>query len=380
VAQLLIPHSLESRVPLRPRAVVEMVSPAPRDIWRGVLRDDPGATAHQTPEYLDGVVAGTTGADVSRFYQLRDGRQLLLPLVRRPSRFGLHLDASYPDGYGPGGMLATGGLLAEDVRMVVKDLRGGSLSVRIGGTHHTREQWSAGLLPGVSEECHQVGVIDLPPGQDGDLEAFRRSHVDGETRQRLRRAARSGVEVEKDSTGRLVSVFYSVYRAWLERAIPGSGLPALVARRRAVRAEPLAKFAAVAASTGQACRVFVAWYRGRPIAASIMLVHGHHASSWRSVSIPELATPLGADLVTQVTSIEDAVSSGCRSIDLVCPGGMENRQHKNSLGASAGSVADLRIEPAGLARLRAARARAEGVLERALTWSPASSILGQPMP
>jgi hypothetical protein len=136
----------------------------------------------------------------------------------------------------------------------------------------------------------------------------------------------------------------------------------------------------VAASTGQACRVFVAWYRGRPIAASIMLVHGHHASSWRSVSIPEFATPLGADLVTQVTSIEDAVSSGCRSIDLVCPGGMENRQHKNSLGASAGSVADLRIEPAGLARLRAARARAEGVLERALTWSPASSILGQPMP
>ena len=143
MAQLLIPHSLESRVGPRPGAVVEMVSPAPRDIWRGVLRDDPGATAQLTPAYFDAVVAATGGSDVSRFYQLRDGRQLLLPLVRRPSRFGLHLDASYPEGYGPGGMLATGGLLADDVRMVVKDLWVESLSVRIGGASHTSEQWSA---------------------------------------------------------------------------------------------------------------------------------------------------------------------------------------------------------------------------------------------
>jgi hypothetical protein len=381
VAQLLIPHSLESRVGPRPRIVVEMVSPAPRDIWRGVLRDDPGATAHQTPEYFDAVVGATGGTDGSRFYQLRDGRQLLLPLVRRPSRFGLHLDASYPDGYGPGGMLATGGLLADDVRMVVKDLRGESLSARIGGAHHTREQWAAGLLPGVTEERHPVGVINLAPGQGGDVEAFRSSHLHGETRQRLRRAARLGIEVEKDTTGRLVGVFYDIYRAWLEREIHRSGLPPLVARRRALRAEPQAKFAAVATGTGDACRVFVGWYRGRPVAASILLVHGHHASRWRSYSVPELAAPVCADLLTQVTGIEDAVSSGCRSIDLVECGGVENRQHdRNSLGASAGSVVDLRIEPAGLARLRAAGARAEGVLVRALTRSPASSTLGQPMP
>jgi hypothetical protein len=381
VAQLLIPHSLESRVRALPGPVVEMASPAPRDIWRGVLRDDPGATAHQTPEYLDAVVAGTGGVDVSRFYQLRDGRQLLLPLVRRPSRLGLHLDASYPDGYGPGGLLATGGLLAEDVRLVVKDLRGESLSVRIGGAHHTREQWSAGLLPGVSEERHPVGVIDLAPRQDGDLETFRTSHLDGETRQQLRRAARLGIEVEKDTTGRLVPVFYDIFRAWLEREIPRSGLPPRVARRRALRAEPYAKFAAVAAGTQDACRIFVAWYRGRPIAASILLVHGHHASCWRSYSIPELAAPVFADLATQVSGIEDAIRSGCRTIDLVRSGGIEDRQHtKNSLGASAGSVVDLRIEPAGLARLRAARARAEGVLVRALTRSPASPAPGRPMP
>jgi GNAT acetyltransferase-like protein len=382
VAQLLIPHSLESRVGPRPGAVVEIVSPAPRDIWHGVLRDDPGATTHLTPEYFDAVVAATGGTDVSRFYQLRDGRQLLLPLVRRPSRFGLHLDASYPDGFGPGGMLATGGLLADDVRLVVKDLWAESLSVRIGGAHHTSEQWSAGVMPGVSEEERRVvGVIDLTPDTDGHAKDFRAAQLDGDTRQRLRRAVRMGVEVEKDTGGRLLPVCYDVYRAGVEREVAGAGLPTAVARRRTLRTESYADLAAVAAGTGEACRTFVAWFRGRPVAAAMLLVHGDYASVWRSFRVPELATPVSADLLTLVTAVEDAVGSGCRSIDLVPSwGSVGGPHHKNPLGASARSVVDLRIEPAGLARLRAAGARAEGVLIRALTRSPASSSLGQPTP
>jgi Acetyltransferase (GNAT) domain len=381
VAQLLIPHSLESRVGPRPGSVVEMASPAPRDIWRGVLRDDPGATAQLTPEYFDAVVAATGGSDVSRFYQLRDGRQLLLPLVRRPSRLGLHLDASYPDGYGPGGMLATGGLLADDVGLVVKDLWTESLRVRIGGASHTSEQWSAGASPGVAEaERRLVGVIDLTRGHR-DPERFRATHLDAETRQRLRRAVRLGVEVEKDTTGRLMPVCHDIHRSGVERDIARSGLPPLVARRRALQAQPHADLAAVAAGTGAACRTFVAWFRGRPVAASILLVHGDHASLWRSFCVPQLAGPIAADLLTAVTAIEDAIGSGGRVLDLVPSGGSIGGPHdKNSLGASAGSLVDLRIEPAGLARLRAAGARAEGVLERALTRSPASSTLGQPMP
>src|SRR5918995_4452353 len=117
VAQLLIPHSVEERVRFRP-AVVEMASPAPRDIWRGVLRDDPGATALQTPQYFDAVLTATRGRDASRVYQLSDGRQLVLPLVQERAVAGLRVESAYPGGYGHGGMLATGGLLEDDVRMV----------------------------------------------------------------------------------------------------------------------------------------------------------------------------------------------------------------------------------------------------------------------
>ena len=375
MAQLLIPHSVEERVRLRP-AVVEMASPAPRDIWLGVLRDDPGATALQTPEYVDAVASATGGTDVSRFYQLRDGRQLVLPLVRRRSRSGLPLDAGYAGGYGHGGMLATGGLLAEDVRTVVQDLRERSVRLRIGGAHHTSEQWSAGVQPGVTEERRCAEVIELDQDYAGDIGAFRTAQFRPETRQKLSRAVRLGVEVEKGTGSRLIPVFYDIHRARVERVIPRSE-PLSVPGRRA---EPYEMFATVAAMTGEACRVFIAWYRGRPIAASILLVHGQHATVWGSYSIRELAAPMTAKLLTQVTAIEDAVSSGCRFIDLGPSGDVELEHDKNSLGASPRSVVDLRIEPAGLARLRAVRERAGGVLVRALTRSPGSSTLGQPKP
>ena len=103
MAQLLIPHAVDERVRTRPGAVVQMVSPAPRDIWRGVLRDDPGATALQTPEYLAAVLTATRGRDASRVYQLSDGRQLVLPLVQERSMAGLRVESAYPGGYGHGG-------------------------------------------------------------------------------------------------------------------------------------------------------------------------------------------------------------------------------------------------------------------------------------
>ena len=211
-----------------------------------------------------------------------------------------------------------------------------------------------------------------------DLEAFRAPGI-GSTRRELQRAVRVGVEVEKDTTGRLVPLFHEIYRAWVERWIPRSGLPHMVARRTAMRQEPYAKFATVAARTGDACRMFLAWYHGRPVAATIMLVHGQHAVAWRSYSIAELPTPVCAHLLTQVTAIEDAVRSGCRSIDLGQWGGAGDPQREeNLLGAVPRSVVDLRIEPAGLARLRAARTGPRACWYAPLPGLRAVPPLGQP--
>ena len=347
-------------------AITEMISPVPRDVWQAVLRSDPGATALQTPAYFDAVLAATGGRDDSRLYSLDDGRRLVLPLVRQRSVPGLRLNAAFPGGYGHGGMLATGGLRARDVRLVIEDLRGQALSTRIGGAHHTAAQWSAGRMPGVVEVPRRVEVLDLSPG----FEELKARKFSRDIRYHMRRAERAGVEVELDTTGRLVPVFHQLYRAWVDRWVPRSGLPPMVARRLALQQEPLKKFETVAARLGKDCRVFVAWHQGQPVASAISLVHGQHAIGWRSYSIKELAAPVAANLLTQVRCIADACGSGCRYFDLGQSGGVATLQsYKNSFGATPHWVVDLRIEPPGLTRLRTTKERVQGAVVAAITHS-----------
>lgn len=366
MVELLIPNAAtnEPAGPEPASVVTEITSPAPRDVWHAVLRSDPGATALQTPAYFDAVLAATGGTDDSRLYHLEDGRRLVLPLVRQRAFPGIRLNAAFPGGYGHGGMLATGGLLARDVRAVVEDLRGQALTTRLDGAHHTAAQWAAGRMPGVVAVPRRVEVLDLAPGFD----ELRARQFSRDIRYHLRKAERAGVEVELDTTGRLVPVFHQIYRAWVDRWAPKSGLPPVVARRVALRQEPLKKFETVASLLEQDCRVLVAWHRGQPVAAAISLVHGQHAIGWRSYSIKELAAPVSANILTQVTCVADACRSGCRYFDLGQSGGVTTlQQYKNSFGATPHWVVDLRIEPPTVTRLRSAKERAQGAVVAAIS-------------
>jgi hypothetical protein len=331
--------------------VQELVSPAPRVEWYDVLRSDPGATALQTPEYFGAVLKATKGHDASRLYRLADGRRLVLPLVRRRLP-GIKLEAAYPGGYGHGSLLATDGLREEDVRTVVKSLHGVALSVRIGGGHHTAEQWAVGRMPGVVAASRRVEVIDTP----GGFEQLRTQGFHRDVQRSMRKAMRSGVEVERDTTGRLVPEFYQIYLAWVDRWIPHSGLPPALARYSAIRQEPLQKFQIVAAAMGDMCRVFVARHEGRVVASCITFVYGQHGIGWRSYSIKELARPVGANTCVQVAAIEDACAAGVTSFDAGQSGGVAELQHfKQSMGASPHEVIDLLVEPQLVTRAREAK-------------------------
>jgi hypothetical protein len=329
--------------------VASVLSPAPRQVWREVLAADPGATAQQTPEYLAAVLGCTGGRDASRLYLLPDGRRLVLPLVERTLLPGVRTLADYPGGFGHGSLLATGGLRADDVRTVVQDLRGQALTVRIGGGHHTAGQWGSAVGPGVVEVPRRVDVVDLGPGWDQVFgQGFSRS-----ARYNVRKAERAGVEVERDTSGRLIPVFHGVYLAWVERWLARSGLPPMLARASALRQEPRGKFEAVAARLGAECRVFVAWHRGRPVASCITLVHGQHAIGWRSYSVKELAAPVCANNLVQAQALADACDAGCRWFDLGQSGEVATLQtYKTSLGGTPRRVVDLRIEHSQVSRAR----------------------------
>jgi hypothetical protein len=348
----------------RPQSTASVVSPAPREIWHEVLDADPGATALQTPNYCAAVVRCTGGRDASRYYLLPDGRRLVLPLVRLRSTPGLSVLADFPGGFGHGSLLATDGLQADDVRTVVDDLRRHVLSARLGGGHHTAEQWSAGLSPGVLEVPRRVDVIDLDGGWE---EVFGRG-FSRSARYNVRKAERAGVEVERDTSGRLIPVFYSLYLAWLDRWIPRCGLPPAIARYSALRQEPRLKFQTVATMIGEECRVFVAWHRGRPVASCITLVHGQHAIGWRSYSIKELAAPVCANNLVQARALADACEAGCRFFDLGQSGDVASlHSYKSSLGSTPRRVVDLRIERPPVTYMRGLRDSAQRIVVGALT-------------
>ena len=364
-----------ARVDVTPQPSV--VSPVPRGTWDAVLASDPGATALQTPEYFAGVLAGTGGRDASRLYVLPDGRRLVLPLVQQRSLPGLPRLADYPGGFGHGSLLATGGLRDGDVRVVVRDLRGQALSVRLGGGHHTAEQWGAGVGSGVTAEPRRVDVIDLSPGWDEVFaHGFSRS-----ARYNVRKAERAGVEVERDTTGRLIGVFYDLYLSWVERSLARTDLPAPLARYSALRQEPRRKFESVAAELGAKCRVFVAWHHGRPVASCITLVHGQHAIGWRSYSIKELAGPVCANNLVQARALADASASGCSSFDLGQSGETASLlSYKRSLGATARAVVDLRIERPAVALARRAESATQQWAVRTLSRRSDRPTAAEPVP
>jgi Acetyltransferase (GNAT) domain len=340
-----------------------VVSPAPREVWREVLDADPGATALQTPNYFAAVVRCTGGRDASRLYLLPDGRRLILPLIRLRSTPGLPVLADFPGGFGHGSLLATDGLQADDVRTVVNDLRRHVLSARLGGGHHTAEQWAAGPSPGVVEVPRRVDVIDLDGGwQDVFGRGFSRS-----ARYNVRKAERAGVEVERDTNGRLIPVFYNLYLAWVDRWIPHCGLPPAIARHSALRQEPRRKFETVAAMLAEECRVFVAWHRGRPVASCITLVHGQHAIGWRSYSIKELAAPVCANNLVQARAVADACEAGCRFFDLGQSGDVASLlSYKSSLGSTPRRVVDLRIERPAVTYVRGLKDSTQRIVVGAL--------------
>jgi len=349
-------------------ALSQVVSPVPTDIWNEVLTADPGATAQQTPEYATAVRQGTGGRDASRLYVLEDGRRLVLPLVGSMPLPGLRFESGFPAGYGHAGLLAEGGLRPGDIRAVVEDLLANrrALSTAIDGHHHTADRWSAdGLdqLPGLAVKQRRVDVIDMSAGFDELWQRRFKPNV----RRNFTKAERAGVHATFDTSGRLLPVFYDIYLAWVESRLPESPLPAPVARRLARLREPLKKFEKIAALLGDKCRICVVWHLDRPVAASIMLVHGQHATGWRNYSLKNLSAPVAANTFMHIAEFKNALDSRCRYFDLGQSSDLPGLlRYKQSLGGLPRQIIDIRVEPRTLTRLRVRRERALGILVGAL--------------
>jgi hypothetical protein len=349
-------------------AVLEcrIVAPAPRDEWRELLAKDDDALVTQSPKWMDALCANGSHEDGSRLYELRDGARLLLPLVRRRGPWPRDLGpcASMPHAWGMGGLLGDRPPKAHELAAVARALAADPAirtSIRPNPLH--ADLWSSVGPRATVAIPRRAHVLDLRRGADDVWQGFAQG-----ARRGVRKAERSGLEVERDTTGRLVPVFHRLLRASTERWAAQQHEPLALARLRARLRDPLQKFERLAAWLGDAMAVWVAWKDGEPAASTIVL-RGANASYTRGAMDKDLAGPTHANDLLHWLAIRDAIDSGCRSYHLGESGWSSGlARFKEKLGARPVPYSEYRFERLPLTR---ADGIARGLVKRALRFKDA---------
>lgn len=366
-----------------------MTSPAPRDVWLRVLSADPTATPSQTPAWLDCVCRSDGWHDASRLYRMPDGRTLILPLVRRPlvgasARGPVPVvQASFPHGWGTGGVLAPGGATAEDIAVVYADLcRNPGLRTMIRPGFAAAYTWARISADGPRQRFRSTysvprstHVLDLSGGF-----AHVWSHrFTGKARTGIRnaerKAERAGIRIRAGNSPDLVADFYRVYLRWLEqRSWQWRALRPLAQWWSS--AEPLRRFQTAAAMLGADCRIWVAELDGAPVAANIALFHEGVAVGWRAYGDRAFAGTSRAQELLQCRSIEYACEIGCRTFVMGESGGVAGIRHvKERFGAVEYDGAEYVFQRLPIPRLDGARAAVRGrALRLASAISPPAPV------
>jgi hypothetical protein len=291
-----------------------LMTPAPRETWWELVAQDADSHVTQTPAWLDCVCATGRYQDASRLYTFDDGSRIVFPLVSRGHRpQWLDAQESWPAGWGIGGPVAPGGVGPERARLVFDDLaRRPALRVGVRFRPENTETWERAVPADFRQEPHMTQVVNLDGGFDTVWERRFRTRA----RRDVRRAERSGLDVEVDRTGRLVPVFRHLYDRSIERWASQQHEPLALARWRRTREFPSERLAAVAARFGEACAIWVAWHAGEPAASIVVLRNGRHSKFWRAAMDRELAHPVRATPLLVRLAIEEACEAGCRRYDM----------------------------------------------------------------
>jgi lipid II:glycine glycyltransferase (peptidoglycan interpeptide bridge formation enzyme) len=249
---------------------------------------------------------------------------------RRHLRGPLAIEASFPPGWGIGGIVAPGGVRPADAAAVFADLAGRRVvRTSLRPNPLDAELWSAARPPSAVAVPRLAHVLSL----EGGFERVWKERFTGTARTAVRKAERSGVRVELDTSGRLVPVLYELLERSVERWAGQLHEPRALARWRTHRRDPLRKFELMAEALGEACRIWVAWAGGRP-AAAILVLQGTNAHYTRGMMDKDLAGPTRANYLLHQLAIEDACGAGCRHYQMGETGSSSSlAQFKTRFGA-----------------------------------------------
>jgi lipid II:glycine glycyltransferase (peptidoglycan interpeptide bridge formation enzyme) len=252
-----------------------------------------------------------------------------------------------------GGDISDGPLGPGHLSAVFGDLRSEPMTrTRVRPNPRHGAIWAQACPEGVLRIPRLAHTIDLRVGFD-ELWA---NGFNKTTRKSVRRAERAGVEVEVDSTDRLIPVFYDLFLRSVGRWATMQNEPLWMANWRARRRDPVAKFETIAERLDGRCTFWVAWHEGRAVAASMVLTDGN-VNDARAVMDKSLSAPVkAADLILKST-IEAACAAGCSYYHLGESGTSTGlARYKTRFGARPHVYEEYVVERLPVARLdRAAR-------------------------
>jgi hypothetical protein len=295
--------SLPAKPTCPPQEAVRVRSPAPEEQWAKIAAAG-DALPTQRPEWAGWVRSGGW-QDRSRLYELADGRRLILPMVGRGWGPTAVL-ASWPYGWGYGGLIASDGRVTEsDVTTVLHDLAGsGALRISLSPSPF-QDAWEAAAPVARSRTDYLIHALDLTPGREAIWRAY-----SGNVRRSVRRAERAGLEVRRDDTGALLPVFADLYRVSVRRWATASGRPTSLALLQHHISEPPRRLAALAAALGPSLVVWGAFLDGQPVAAIVVVRGCSHVLYWRGAMDRDLAARTHANALLHDRAIEEAIAEG----------------------------------------------------------------------
>jgi hypothetical protein len=198
---------------------------------------------------------------------------------------------------------------AEHIRAVVNDLTTSAPYLRLSIRPNPRagEVWKAAMPASARRFDRLAHAIDL----EGGFDTVWHNRFSSSTRKYVTRAEQAGVVVECDDQGRLVPAYYELFREATRRWAAQQHEPLLLARLRGHRRDPEQKFATIAQTMQDACRIYVAYVGGQPAAACLILSY-HNANAARVVLDRQRVGKSGAPDLMMKCAIEDACKAGCR--------------------------------------------------------------------
>jgi hypothetical protein len=325
-----------------------VISPAPREAWRHLCRADPDALIYHEPDWLDLLCRVRGYEDASRLYQLPEGRVAVLPMVRNRVLGATVWEASFPPAWGLGGLIATGGVRQSDLATMFEDLtlrRVPRTSLRPNPL--TAQLWNRAMPSTVVTVPRLTHVLDLA----GGFNHVWAKRFKGTARTAVRKAERSGLTVECDTSGRLIPVYYELFEQSLDRWAGQQHEPRRLARWRGHRRDSPAKLEAMANLLGEKWCLWLARLDGRAV-AGILVIEGRSACYTRGAMLKELAAPTRANYLLHRLAIEHACQAGCRYYHMGESGASHSlAQFKTRFGAAPHLSAEYHIEALPITRL-----------------------------